>query len=247
MRKSKWESLLTKEFLEEMCKIHNRKELSEITGVPQTTLGNYLRKYGLLPALIDRNKRNFTDILTKDFLVSVYPEKQIKEIARIAGCSRHTVDKYLAKHGLYQLKKVRRGGSKKSVAEILTFEYLKSVHSELTVKEIAQKTGCGPSTVRKYLHGLGLSLKNSRLGKMRGPKNPNWKGGHSNQSGYRFIHCPRTGKPRREHLVVMEEQIGRPLRNDEVVHHCNGIRHDNRINNLLLMNRKLHDTFHNIL
>jgi hypothetical protein len=121
-----------------------------------------------------------------------------------------------------------------------------SVHKDKTVKEIAQETGCGPSTVRKYLHGFGLSLKYSRLGKQRGPNSPTWKGIHKNKSGYIMIHCPRTGKPRREHLVIMEESIGRSLLSNEVVHHCNGIRHDNRLGNLLLMDKHMHDTFHSI-
>lgn len=37
-----------------------------------------------------------------------------------------------------------------------------------------------------------------------------------------------------QHRVVMEEQIGRPLRKGENVHHINGVRHDNRPENLEL-------------
>jgi hypothetical protein len=246
MGKGKWDSLLTKEYLEEICQIHNRKEIAVITGVPLTTLNNYLKKYNLLPSLVDRNSRNYGEVLTKEFLLTVYPNKQINEIAKIVGCSRATVDKYLAKNGLYRLKKVRKGGYKLSVAEKLNFEYLSSVHSEKTVKEIAKETGCGPSTVRKYLNGFDLTIKNSRVGKMRGARNPNWKGGHCNKSGYVMVHCPRVGKPRREHLVIMEEYIGRPLLDSEVVHHCNGKRNDNSVDNLLLMDRHTHNTFHSI-
>lgn len=37
-----------------------------------------------------------------------------------------------------------------------------------------------------------------------------------------------------QHRFVMEEHIGRPLRREETVHHINGVRHDNRLENLEL-------------
>lgn len=53
-----------------------------------------------------------------------------------------------------------------------------------------------------------------------------------NRGGY--IVRGRGGRVELMHRVVMEESLGRPLRDDETVHHINGDRTDNRIGNLQL-------------
>ena len=44
-----------------------------------------------------------------------------------------------------------------------------------------------------------------------------------------------------EHRIVMESAIGRRLRKDEIVHHRNRKRDDNRLENLELMTKQHHD------
>lgn len=59
-----------------------------------------------------------------------------------------------------------------------------------------------------------------------------------NQSGYVFLALPEPGSSRRrkvaEHRHVMEKSLGRRLHAWENVHHINGVRDDNRLENLEL-------------
>ena len=105
---------------------------------------------------------------------------------------------------------------------------------------------CGTETVVRAEHlksgnvsscgCLARELTSSR----RGEKHGRWKGGRvKKSSGYLRIYSPDHPAATKsgyvvEHRLVMEAHLGRYLFTDEVVHHKNGIRDDNRTENLEL-------------
>ena len=69
------------------------------------------------------------------------------------------------------------------------------------------------------------------------------------KDGYIAIYFPDYPKSSKdgyvmEHVFVVEQAIGRNLNDDECVHHINAKRDDNRIENLRLMTKREHASYH---
>lgn len=78
-----------------------------------------------------------------------------------------------------------------------------------------------------------------------GESHPKWSGGKKIVRGYVWIHCKNHPNAHVdgyvcEHRLVIEKSLGRYLRKDEVIHHINGNKQDNRLENLQLLNKGEH-------
>lgn len=97
--------------------------------------------------------------------------------------------------------------------------------SEEQRKAISERNSCNYNGLNGYGH-----TKNHCRGYVLAyaPLHP-----HAHKDGYIMLHT-----------VIMEREIGRYLNPDEVVHHINHDRKDNRIENLLLMKKHDHFSMH---
>lgn len=99
-------------------------------------------------------------------------------------------------------------------------------------------------------HASGHVPWNKGLEIWTGDANPRWGGGrYVTTQGY--VHVLRPGHPRAngrgyvpEQVVAAETKIGRALADNETVHHFNGVKSDNRPENLIVMEDGAHRRHH---
>jgi hypothetical protein len=118
------------------------------------------------------------------------------------------------------------------------------------------KTGRASSTRTKYdfcacgnrkAKTADQCLKCKGLGQ-RGAANVFFKGGTTfHRDGYKMVLDPREGAPRRyilEHRFIWEQAHG-PIPKGWVIHHLNGDKLDNRLENLASLSNSAHRSMHN--
>lgn len=135
--------------------------------------------------------------------------------------------------------------------EILKDNYNRVSNTTLC-KMIPAKT---PLAIYKKAYKMGLRKSAemefvNRSEARQGEKGASWKGGSKiTPAGYRQILCPE--HPRAdgtgyvmEHILVWERETGFSVPDGCCIHHLNGNKADNRIQNLCIMKKSAHTAFH---
>jgi len=189
-------------------------------------------------------------------LIKEYNRKQksVPIIAKEVGYSRSTIRRYLKKF------KIKIRNYSEAQTGKLNHSYIDGrTNKKYYCVDCGKKLSCYTSTycnTCKYKHKKSLTTKakmnisKALKGKYKGEKAHNYKNGKCKSRGYILIFSPThpyraTNNYVMEHRLVMEKYLGRYLRTEEIVHHTNGIKDDNRIENLSIANLKTHE--HNTL
>ena len=109
---------------------------------------------------------------------------------------------------------------------------------------------CGKERWVQLVRDKLMSIKCKSCAKKRG-RHPNWQGGRwKNFYGYiqiliestnPFFEMVNSRGYIKEHRLVMAQHLGRCLESWEIPHHINGVKDDNRIENLELMTASEHN------
>lgn len=182
--------------------------------------------------------------IPKDELYKLYVQdgKSSIQIAKIYGVDKTVILKRLKEHGIERRKSFEhmygRTGEK-------NFMYGKH-HTEESKKKISSKNKGENNGMYNKHHSLESRNKIS--------ENQTKRKFHKEydkkiENGYVMIYIPyrngERGKWVYEHRYLMEKKLGRKLKKEEIVHHINEIKTDNRIENLMLLKNKAeHNKIH---
>lgn len=159
------------------------------------------------------------NFLVKAFVIG---KMSVTDISAVLGCGRATISRSLTRYGLSD----GTSGWK--------------------------RTGVHPNTGKTLSETTRMKISVAHMGKVVpvGDKSHAWKGGRWVDS-YGYVRVHAKGHPRairspymKEHTLVAERKYGRLIERGEHVHHINGIKSDNRPENLEVLSHAEHSRRH---
>lgn len=228
--------ILSKEDTEKIIKLYNSgisiKNIINITGFACCTIHRCIKRNNVQQRRKPKDKIN--DILAEK-IIDMYNKKiKIKVI-----CQKLNISDYKLRKFLIQKKLPLYGsGCKKIFSQYDINDILYMYDTNISLQKISKKYNCEYRIIAKIINEhRDRSIKTGR-------KHHNWNGGrHIDKNGYVqillekndvFFKMAMTSGRVLEHRYIMANHLGRCLESYETVHHIDGNRQNNKIENLQL-------------
>lgn len=221
--------------IEAQTRLGNAKAVAQELRVGHSTILRILAKHGVRSEGLARYRqkaRRFNDaeaaVLAERYRAGAWTADLVRDF----GGSFYSVKKAILSQGV----ELRDNPAPLESADEIT-DILRRYEEGASQQAISFETGRSQSFISRVIRKYGQARPTPT-----GANHPNWKGGrYVDSAGYvRVLLSP--GDPLRsmalkeghvlEHRVVMARSLGRPLAPRETVHHINGDRSDNRLENL---------------
>jgi hypothetical protein len=222
----------------------NISEVSRRLAISRKAVERILRRENVPIKYARVHRGKFTLEVEAEIMRKYQAGAYAAQLAREYGCVLGTIQEIRQRHGIplgHHGHRIRFTPGQ--------LEKMTQLHKEgKKYPAIAKVFGVAPETIRVNLRDIGAVPERGRR-KMTGIYGSTWKGGRPKPTlkGYQPIYIdpsdPLASMRNRvgyvlEHRLVMAKYLNRALTRMETVHHINGNKLDNRIENLQLRNGK---------
>lgn len=224
--------------------INNAAQVARFFSLGATTVHRILERHGInklargsesLNAAKSNVPAEKQALIVEMYLAGV----TLRKICAELSVGQHAIRGACRRAGINMRK---RGGQPKQIGDETIAAILEMTRCGMTQEKIAARFGVHQTKISR------IQIKNGLKTRRLGDRHGSWKGGKARLgSGYMgilvdasdpFLAMANSCGYVPEHRYVMANSLGRVLSRDETVHHINGDKTDNRIENLQLRQGK---------
>ena len=197
--------------------------------------------------MIHNSLENF---LTKELLTDLYVNKELtyKQICKELNVkSPITIAKYIKKYDIQprNYNDIVHLKTLNGLTEEQFKEYLEKNYPQKSAMTLAKEFSVSPSIIRKHLRKFNIQTLEQKQTSAFYSKGKKQKKRHG---GYLMVYAPNHPNNIEgyvyEHRLIVEQKLNRYLDKNEIVHHINGIKADNSMENLEILTPSQHSLHH---